>query len=76
MSDRLPSISGAEAVRAFERAGYHVLPGRGKGSHTCMRRDAPPSLITIPSHDPVRRGTLRALIRSAGLTVAQFNALL
>jgi hypothetical protein len=35
-----------------------------------------PGLLSIPMHKPVRRGTLRKLIREAGLTVDQFVQLL
>jgi hypothetical protein len=32
--------------------------------------------MTVPDHKEVAKGTLRAIIRQAGLTVAQFVALL
>ena len=32
--------------------------------------------VVVPMHDPVRRGTLRAIIRDAGLSVEEFVALL
>lgn len=71
MGERLPSLSTRQVVRAFERAGYSVVPSRGKGSHVAMATDEGPILI-IPSHGDVPRGTLRALIRQSGLTVEQF----
>ena len=66
---RLPVVSGAEAVRAFERLGYRRV--RQKGSHVRMKCEgrAP---ITVPDHDPVKRGLLRGLIRDAGFTVEEF----
>jgi len=33
-------------------------------------------LLAVPNHNPVRRGTLRSLIRHAGLTVDEFVQLL
>ena len=39
-------------------------------------RQIPPARVTVPNHDPVRVGTLRAIIRQAGMTVAEFVALL
>jgi len=72
MSGRLPSMSVREVVRAFERAGFQVVPARGKGSHITMARDDWPAILVIPSHGEVRRGTLRALLRQSGLTVEQF----
>lgn len=32
--------------------------------------------ITVPDHDEVAKGTLRAILREAGLTVEEFRALL
>ena len=71
----LPRISGREAVAAFRRLGYEV--DRQKGSHIILRhRDAPFRRLTIPDHREVAKGTLRALIREAGITVEEFAALL
>jgi len=76
MSGRLPSVSVRDAVRAFGRAGFQIVPGRGKGSHIAMARDDWPAILVIPAHGDVARGTLRALIRQSGLTVEQFIELL
>ncbi|MEE9294074.1 MAG: type II toxin-antitoxin system HicA family toxin [Phycisphaerae bacterium] len=76
MTQRLPSVSVRDAIRAFERAGFQRVPGRGKGSHIAMARDDWPAILVIPAHGDVPRGTLRALIRQGGLTVEQFLELL
>ncbi len=76
MGGRLPSVSTRDVVRAFERSGFRVIPGRGKGSHITMARDDWPAILVIPAHGDVPRGTLRALIRQSGLTVEQFIELL
>ena len=76
VSGRLPSLSARDVVRAFERAGFGVVAGRGKGSHIAMARDDWPAILVIPAHGDVPRGTLRALIRQSGLTVEQFLELL
>jgi len=71
----LPRISGREAVAAFRRVGYEVE--RQKGSHVILRNSDPPyRRLTVPDHREVAKGTLRALIRDAGLTVEEFVALL
>ena len=71
----LPRISGREAVAAFRRVGYEVE--RQKGSHVILRNSDPPyRRLTVPDHGEVAKGTLRALIRDAGLTVEEFVALL
>jgi predicted RNA binding protein YcfA (HicA-like mRNA interferase family) len=70
----LPRISGREAVAAFRRLGYEV--DRQKGSHIILRHSAPPfRRLTIPDHREIAKGTLRALIREAGITVEEFVGL-
>jgi len=70
----LPRISGGEAVSAFRRLGYEV--DRQKGSHIILRHPEPPfRRLTVPDHREVAKGTLRVLIREAGITVEEFTAL-
>jgi predicted RNA binding protein YcfA (HicA-like mRNA interferase family) len=77
MSGRLPSVSTRDVVRAFERAGFQIVPGQGKGSHIAMARENLPNVIlVIPHRKDVSRGLLRALIRQSGMTVEQFVELL
>lgn len=71
----LPQCSGAEAVRAFEQLGYRRVQQRGKGSHVFMKCEGRNSL-TIPQHKELAKGTLRGLIRGAGITVEEFTELL
>ncbi|MFI5110640.1 MAG: type II toxin-antitoxin system HicA family toxin [Terriglobales bacterium] len=71
----LPRISGREAVKAFARLGYQL--DRQRGSHIILRLTQPPfRRLIIPAHAEIAKGTLRALIREAGITVDEFRALL
>lgn len=70
----LPVISGAECVKALEKTGFVVR--RQRGSHIVLVRADPPSQTTVPNHRELDRGTLRAIIRQAGLTIDEFVALL
>ena len=72
----LPVISGRDAAKAFKAAGFVEVPKRGKGSHMALARESPTTLLTIPDHRELKRGTLRALIRQSGLTTDEFVALL
>jgi predicted RNA binding protein YcfA (HicA-like mRNA interferase family) len=76
MSQKLPSLSSRDIVRALAKVGFTIIPGRGKGSHEFVYRADPPTGITIPRTKAVKRGTLRGIIRQAGLTVEQFANLL
>jgi len=71
---KLPVVSAAQCVRVLEEAGFVVY--RQRGSHLTMVRRTPPAQTTIPDHKVLDRGTLRAIIRQAGLTVEEFTALL
>jgi predicted RNA binding protein YcfA (HicA-like mRNA interferase family) len=61
-------------VRALERAGFRTV--RQAGSHIVLRRDDPFSQIVVPDHKTLDRGTLRSILRSAGLSPERFRELL
>jgi predicted RNA binding protein YcfA (HicA-like mRNA interferase family) len=63
---RLPVVSGRELIAALEKIGYEV--DRQKGSHVVLRQTiAPYRRLTIPDHKEVAKGTLRAILRQAGV---------
>jgi predicted RNA binding protein YcfA (HicA-like mRNA interferase family) len=65
----LPVISGRQAVKVFEKFGFFFY--RQKGSHMILYH-ANGRHLSLPDHKELDRGTLRALIRGAGITVEQF----
>ncbi|MDP2675440.1 MAG: type II toxin-antitoxin system HicA family toxin [Dehalococcoidia bacterium] len=69
----MPTVSGRQAVAAFERAGFEVR--RQRGSHIVMVKAGITATLSVPDHRQLKPGTLRALIRKAGLTVDQFAEL-
>jgi len=71
---KLPHISGREAVRAFQQAGWEVA--RQRGSHVVLTRPGSIYTLSIPLHPVLGPGLLRDLIRKAGLTVEEFIVLL
>ena len=72
---KLPVVSGMQAVKALRRIGYEV--DVQAGSHIILRHAEPPyRRLSIPNHKELAKGTLRALIRDAGLTVQEFADLL
>lgn len=71
----LPSVSGREVVTALGKLGYEL--DRQRGSHMILRNPRPPHRrLVVPDHREVAKGTLRSIIREAGLTVEEFVALL
>jgi predicted RNA binding protein YcfA (HicA-like mRNA interferase family) len=72
---KLPVVNGRECIRALERGGF--VFDRQKGSHITLIRDNPFARATVPNHNkPLKPGTLRSIIRDAGLTVDEFVGLL
>ena len=69
---RLPVCSGADAVKAFAAVGYTL--DHQTGSHIILRHPSGRRL-TVPNHRELAKGTLRALLREAGLTKEQFAEL-
>ena len=69
----LPVVSGAEAVRRFERAGWFIA--RTRGSHAILAHPTGRATLSVPLHRELDRGLLRALIRAAGMTTDEFVAL-
>ena len=71
---KLGNISGKEAAKAFRKAGWETI---GQvGSHLVMTRQGERANLSIPQHKELSVGTLRSLIRAAGLSVDQFFDLL
>ncbi|MEK6685393.1 MAG: type II toxin-antitoxin system HicA family toxin [Pseudomonadota bacterium] len=72
MPSALPILSGREVVRVFESLEWHIA--RQSGSHIVMVKEGEIVTLSIPDHREVAKGTLRSLIRTAGLTMAEFTA--
>ncbi len=71
---RLANISGKDAAKAFQKAGWQAL---GQvGSHLVLVKAGVRVNLSIPQHQELSVGTLRALIRNAGMTVDDFLKLL
>jgi len=67
----LSPLSGQEVVRVFEELVWRVA--RQRGSHIVLIKESHIATLSIPDHTEVAKGTLRSLIRSAGLTVGEFE---
>lgn len=58
----------------LEKVGY--MTDHQTGSHVILRHKEPPHRrLTVPDHKEIAKGTLRAIIRQAGLTLEEFNEL-
>ncbi len=70
---RLPRISGAEAIRALERLGF--TQARQRGSHVVLKRVGPKNTTgcVVPLHVELATGTLRGILKQAGVTPEEFT---
>lgn len=74
---RLPAVSAREVIAALRRARFVV--DRVSGSHYLLQHpDHPRRAVTVPFHGSrtLKPGTLRNIIRQAGLSVDEFRDLL
>ncbi|MCK6621446.1 MAG: type II toxin-antitoxin system HicA family toxin [Calditrichaceae bacterium] len=72
---KLPVVSGQDVIKALAKIGYEF--DHQRGSHIVLRQAfAPFRRVTVPNHKEIAKGTLRSIIREAGLTVDEFVDLL
>jgi predicted RNA binding protein YcfA (HicA-like mRNA interferase family) len=69
---KLPHVSGAVVVRAFERLGFEKI--RQSGSHVIMRRGSKGCVVPLQSE--IKVGTLAGILRQAELSPEEFIAAL
>ena len=72
-ASELPRVSGADLVRALECAGF--LFHSQRGSHRKLRHVDGRTVI-VPMQRELAPGTLRSILKQAGLSVAELRDLL
>lgn len=68
---KIPGISPARAVQAFEKIGFRVIR---QGEHIVISDGL--IRLTIPRHNPINAYTMGAIARDADLTPEEFKKLL
>jgi len=72
---KLPAVSGKKAIKAFCKLGYVIE--RKRGSHIILIRAEPFfSILSVPDHRELKKGTLRQLLKDADITPQEFLGLL
>jgi predicted RNA binding protein YcfA (HicA-like mRNA interferase family) len=71
---KLPRVSGAEAIRALERLGFTQV--RQRGSHVVLKRIGAKNVAgcVVPLHAELATGTLRGILKQAGVAAEEFIA--
>ena len=75
MSDKLPIISGKQAMKVFEKAGWRYVRV-GSSRHYIYKKEGMITTLSIPNHKTLDRGLLRSLIRDAFMSIDDFCNLL
>jgi predicted RNA binding protein YcfA (HicA-like mRNA interferase family) len=68
---KLSVISGKKLVKIFEAFGWVEV--RRRGSHIIMIKQGEIITLSIPDHDEIAKGTLRSLLRSAKITLEEYE---
>ena len=72
---KLPVLSGSVLCKALAKVGYEI--DHQTGSHIILRNETPPHRrLTVPNHKEISKGTLRAILRQAGITNQELQELL
>lgn len=69
---RLRRVSGREAILALEKLGFVQV--RQRGSHVVLRKETPEGAVgcVVPLHRELAIGTLRGILKQAGVTSDEF----
>lgn len=72
----LPVVSGRKVINALCKTGFRVVRQRGSHVRLEKRTEDRTLKLTVPLHKSLKKGTLRRIIKDAGLTVQEFKRLL
>ncbi|ATU09311.1 type II toxin-antitoxin system HicA family toxin [Methanohalophilus portucalensis FDF-1] len=64
----MPVISGQKAIKTLVKLGFVVV--RQKGSHVFLQREN--DTVTVPLHNPLKKGTLKSILRQSNVTMDEF----
>lgn len=72
---KLPRVTAREMIRALRRAGWQVTSQAG--SHAHLNHPTKSGEVTVPMHGgDIKDGTLRSILRQAGITPDELRGLL
>ncbi len=73
---KLPIVSGEDVIKALHKVGFRVV--RQKGSHVRLEKRTDERIIkvTVPLHRSLKKGTLRIILKQAGLSIEEFLTLI
>ena len=66
---KLTALPTQRVLKALRRAGWEVYGG---AKHYKLLNPTKPGALTVPRTAQLKKGTVRAIIRQSGLTLAEF----
>jgi len=74
---KLPIVTSSDVIRGLKKAGF-VFDRQAKGSHEIWYNHVAKKRTTVPNHPGVEihKGTLRAILKEAGLSIEEFLKLI
>ena len=72
----LPIVSGKNLIKALRKYGFWVE--RQKGAHVRLKYKSIDKTVklTVPLHDPLKKGTLNRILKDAGISAEEIKGLL
>lgn len=69
---KLRRVSGRQAIRILEKLGFEQV--RQRGSHIVLKKQTPEGAVgcVVPLHRELAIGTLRGILKQAGVTPDEF----
>jgi predicted RNA binding protein YcfA (HicA-like mRNA interferase family) len=63
----------SRVLKALKRAGWALRADRPGSRHYVLEHLTRPGIVTVPRHPEIKKGTLGAIIKEAGLTLTEFE---
>lgn len=76
MNSELPVVSGQQVVRALQKAGFRKVSQRGSHVKLRLRALDETRTVIVPLHEELAAGTLRSILRQAGVSAEELRELL
>ena len=69
MSNKLPVVSGKETIKVLVKLSFTAR--LGKGDHVVLQKNH--RVFSVPLHKTLKKGTLRKILKQAGISIEEFN---
>ncbi|MBZ0203075.1 MAG: type II toxin-antitoxin system HicA family toxin [Ignavibacteria bacterium] len=68
------TFSGKDVIKGLRRSGYYI--DHQSGSHIFMHNPAENKSVIVPNHKELKIGTLKSILKKAGLSIQELKELI